>query len=169
MCPINTEPLLEALSNLRGFKIHCCILADVFGHIPPETRGMSRSFIKGSSGLEKQDLAIKFVDEGEEGDSGFHVLCKGTVSSQVGNHWAGGSSRWALYEMGPREIILLDVSKGSCSFANCQIARKRNTSLGSRQIKCWLLLSDLGQVSSPLCPICKLEFLVSIFMGCCEV
>lgn len=97
MSLINTEPLLEAVSNLRGFKIHCsCIVADVFGHIQSETWGMSRSFIKGSSGLEKQGLAIKFVDEGEERDSGFHILCKGRVSSAIGNHWPGGSSRWGL-------------------------------------------------------------------------
>lgn len=59
MSLINSEPLLEAVSNLRGFKIHCgCIVTDVFGHIPSETGGMNHSFIKGSSGLERWDLAV---------------------------------------------------------------------------------------------------------------
>lgn len=40
---------------------------------------MSHRFIKGSSGLQSQALAIKFVDEGDEWDSRSHVLCKGRV------------------------------------------------------------------------------------------
>lgn len=99
-------------------------------------------------------MAIKFVDEGEEWDSGFHVLCKGRVSSAIGNHWPGGSTRWGLYEMEPHEIIFLDVSRRSCCFARCQRARKRiNSSLEADRpgFKWWLLHCDSGQVSSPLC------------------
>lgn len=99
-------------------------------------------------------MAIKFVDEGEERDSGFHVLCKGRVSSAIGNHWAGGSSRWGLYEMEPHEIIFLDVSRRSCSFASCQEPGKEPILLLEADrpgFKCWLLHCDSGQVSSPLC------------------
>lgn len=66
MSPINTHPFWKLCQTSEILRFTAdAILADVFRHIPSETGRMNLGFIKGSSGLEKQDLAIKFVDEGE--------------------------------------------------------------------------------------------------------
>lgn len=54
---------------------------------------MSRRFIKGSSGLWNQNSAVKFIDEGDERDSGVHVCLRTElVSSAVEDCRARGSS-----------------------------------------------------------------------------